>query len=71
MALLILGIVLNIFDLLVIDLLWWRNSKRVRFKSIDNAELYKDPKKHIESFLKALVMFTLVALIDGFILSIL
>lgn len=70
-ALLILGQVLNVFDLLVIDLLWWRNSKRVRFKAIDNKELYKDPKKHIDAFLRAIVMFTLVALIDGFILTIL
>lgn len=29
--LLILGQSLNAFDFLVIDMLWWRNSKRVRF----------------------------------------
>lgn len=30
-SLLILGQCLNAFDFLVIDMLWWRNSKRVRF----------------------------------------
>ncbi|MBB5263686.1 hypothetical protein HNP82_000784 [Catenibacillus scindens] len=30
----IIGQSLNIFDLLIIDLLWWRNTKRIRFMYI-------------------------------------
>lgn len=32
--LLILGQALNIFDLLVIDILWWRNTKRIRLSKV-------------------------------------
>ena len=60
----ILGQILNLFDL-VIDLLWRRNTKRVRFTNYPEKELYQDPKSHYISFLKAIVMFTLVALIVG------
>lgn len=66
--LLILGQVMNLFDLLIMDMLWFRNTKRVRFSEYSDDSLYKDPKEHIISFLKALVMFTIVALIDGAIL---
>lgn len=66
----ILGQGVNLFDLLVIDLLWWRHSKRVRFKGTEeNDELYKDPKKHIISFLKGILLFLIIAAIDGFLLS--
>lgn len=44
---LILWQFLNAFDFLVIDMLWWRNSKRIRFTGTeDNPELYHSPKKH-------------------------
>lgn len=63
------GQILNAFDFLVIDLLWWRNSKRVRFSGTeDRAELYKNPKKHFISFLKGIVVFFIVAVIDGLLL---
>ena len=65
----IIGQGLNLFDLLVIDLLWWRNSKRIRFTQIPEKELYRNPKKHIQSFTRALVMYLLVALLDGYILT--
>ena len=66
LAVLIMGQILNLFDLLVIDLLWWRNTKRIRFEGTkDDRSLYSSPKKHIISFLKAIVLFTIVALIDG------
>lgn len=68
-SLLILGQSLNAFDLIVIDLLWWRNTKRIRFSKIPEKKLYQSPKKHIDSFLRAFVMYILVALIDGYILS--
>ena len=70
LQLLILGEGLNLFDLLVIDLCWWRNTKRIRFDFIEaEPELYKDPKNHIKAFLRALPLFLLVALLDGFILT--
>ena len=68
--LLILGQCLNAFDFLVIDMLWWRNSKRVRFTNTkDRGELYSNPKKHFVSFLKGMVVFLIVAIIDGAILT--
>ena len=68
-CLLVLGQTLNVFDLLVIDLLWWRNSKRIRLSKIPQKELYQDPKKHVESFLRALFLYFFVALVDGYLLS--
>lgn len=68
--LLILGQALNAFDFFVIDMLWWRRSKRIRFEGTkDRAELYSNPKKHFISFLKGIALFLIVALIDGLILS--
>lgn len=69
LALLILGQGLNFFDLLVIDFLWWRNTKRIRFTKISEKNLYKNPRKHIEAFLRALLMYFLIALVDGYILT--
>lgn len=65
----IMGQGLNLFDLLVIDLLWWRNSKRIRFTKIPEKELYHNPKKHILAFGRALMMYLLVALADGYFLT--
>lgn len=67
--LLILGQVLNIFDLLVIDLLWWRNSKRIRLTKVPEKALYQNPKKHIEAFLRAIPMYIVVAAVDGYLLT--
>lgn len=67
--LLILGQALNIFDLLIIDLLWWRNTKRIRFSKIPEKVLYQNPKKHIEAFLRALPMYIIVAAVDGYLLT--
>ena len=68
-SVLILGQTLNIFDLIVIDLLWWRNSKRIRLSKIPQKELYQNPKKHIEAFLRAVVLYFVVAVVDGYILT--
>ncbi|MCI8410017.1 MAG: hypothetical protein HFJ09_12230 [Lachnospiraceae bacterium] len=69
--LLLLGQCLNVFDFLVIDMLWWRKSKRIRFTGTeDKKELYANPRKHFISFLKGIVVFLLVAVIDGVILSV-
>ena len=68
-SLLILGQGLNLFDLIIIDRLWWRNTKRIRFTKIPEKNLYQNPKKHIEAFLRALLMYFLIAIIDGYILT--
>lgn len=69
--LLLLGQCLNVFDFLVIDMLWWRKFKRIRFTGTeDKKELYANPRKHFISFLKGIVVFLLVAVIDGVILSV-
>lgn len=67
---LVLGEVLNLFDLVVIDFIWWRNTKRIRFKDIPEKEKYQNPKQHIDSFLRGIIMYLLVAIIDGIILTI-
>ncbi len=67
---LVMGESLNLFDLLVIDLLWWRHTKRIRFTGTENQpELYSDPKNHLKSFFKGALMFFAAALIAGLVLS--
>ncbi len=68
-ALLILGQGLNVFDLVFIDLLWWRNTKRIRLSKIPEKALYQNPKTHIEAFERAFFMYFLIALLDGYILT--
>lgn len=68
-ALLFLGETVNVFDLVVIDLLWWRNTQRIRLSALPQKQLYQNPQKHIEAFFRAAVMFVLVALLDGYLLS--
>lgn len=66
----VIGQGLNLFDYIVIDLLWWRNTKRIRFGGTeDNPELYRSPKKHTISFAKGIVMLLVVALADGILLT--
>lgn len=50
---LLFGEELGVFDLLVIDLLWWRNTKRIRFSFLPEKQAYQNPKKHVGSFLCA------------------
>ena len=50
-------------------LLWWRNTKRIRFTKIQEKKLYQNPTKHIEAFSRALIMYLLIALIDGYLLT--
>ena len=49
---LILGEILNLFDLVVIDLLWWRNTKRIRFSDIPEKEKYQEILNNILVLLK-------------------
>lgn len=66
----IIGQGLNLFDLLVIDLIWWRRTKRIRFTKIPEKDLFQNPRKHhIESFTRAFVMYLLIAVIDGYLLQ--
>ena len=67
----ILGEVLNLFDLVVIDLLWWRNTPRIRFSCAQDKEVYKDPSVHIASFARGVVMYIAVALVAAGILTML
>lgn len=67
---LILGEILNLFDLIVIDLLWWRNTPRIRFSDIPEKEKYQESKKHFESFFRGVIMYLLIAIIDGILLTI-
>ena len=69
--LLILGEVINLFDLLVIDLLWWRNTTRIRFRCAPEKELYQDIKKHIDSSFRGIIMFAIPAVIVAGILQLL
>lgn len=66
---LILGEILNLFDLVVIDLIWWRNTKRIRFSDIPEKAKYQNPKEHILSFLRGAIMYLIVAVIDGILLT--
>lgn len=66
----VIGQGLNLFDYVVIDLLWWRNTKRIRFTGTENnPELYRNPRKHTISFLKGIIMFLIIALVDGILLT--
>lgn len=67
---LILGETLNIFDFLIIDMLWWRNSKRIRFTGTEHKKnLYQNSQKHFISFMKGIVLFLIIAIFDGWLLS--
>ena len=67
---LLLGQGLNLFDLLVVDLLWWRNTKRTKFRELDvENELYKNPRKHIMAFLRGIPMFLSAAFISSLLLN--
>ena len=62
---------LGLFDLLVIDLLWWRSTKRIRFSFLPEKEYYQDPKKHIESFLHGMPLFAAIAALTALIVTVL
>ena len=62
---------LGLFDLLVIDLLWWRNTKRIRFSFLPEKKYYWNPKKHIESFLHGIPLFAAIAALTALIVTVL
>lgn len=66
---LIFGEGLGLFDLVVIDLLWWRSSKRIRFSFISDKSEYRNPEKHIASFLRGIPVFAAVAALTSLIVT--
>ena len=66
---LLLGEGLGLFDLVVIDLLWWRNSQRIRFSFLPNKAVYQDPSKHIGSFVRGIPLFAVVAALSAAIVT--
>lgn len=68
---LILGEGLGVFDLVIIDLLWWRNTARIRFSFLPEKEVYQASDKHIGSFLRGIPMFALVAALSPRIVTVL
>lgn len=62
---------LGLFDLLVIHLLWWRSTKRIRFSFLPEKKYYQDPKKHIESFLHGMPLFAAIAALTALIVTVL
>jgi hypothetical protein len=66
---LILGEGLGLYDLLVIDLLWWRNTKRIRFSFLPDKEIYQDPSKHIGSFVRGVPLFAAIAAMSAWVVT--
>ncbi len=62
---LLLGEGLGVFDLLVIDLLWWRNTKRIRFSFLPEKAVYQNPAKHIGSFVRGIPLFAVIAALSA------
>jgi hypothetical protein len=66
---LIFGEGLGLFDLVVIDLLWWRNTKRIRFSFIPEKAAYQDPTMHIGSFVRGIPLFAVIAALCAPVMS--
>lgn len=64
-----LGEGLGLFDLVAIDLLWWRNTKRIRFSFLPNRADYQDPENHIQSFLRGIPLFAIVAVLSAVVVT--
>ena len=60
---------LGLFDLIVIDLLWWRSTKRIRFSFLPEKKYYQNPEKHIGSFVRGIPLFAVVAAIAAGIVA--
>ena len=68
---LIFGEGLGLFDLLVIDLLWWRHTKRIRFSFLPEKEAYQNPEMHVGSFLRGIPLFAAIAALTAGIVTLL
>ena len=65
-----LGEGLGLFDLVVIDLLWWRNTKRIRFSFLPEKKSYQNPEKHVGSFLRRIPLFAAVAALTALVVTV-
>lgn len=66
-----LGEGLGVFDLLIIDLFWWRNTKRIRFSFLPEKAPYQNPEKNIGSFVRGIPMFAAVAVLSAVLVTLL
>ena len=66
---LLLGEGLGLFDLVVIDLLWWRSTPRIRFSFLSDKAAYQDLGKHIGSFVRGIPIFIAVAALSAAIVT--
>lgn len=60
---------LGLFDLIVIDLLWWRSTKRIRFSFLPEKKYYQNPEKHIGSFVRGIPLFAVAAAVAAGIVT--
>ena len=68
---LLLGEGLGLFDLVVIDLFWWRSTERIRFSFLPDKAAYQDPSKHIGSFVRGIPLFAIVAALSAAVVTLL
>ncbi len=68
---LILGEGLGLFDFLIIDLLWWRNTRRIRFSFLPEKSYYKYFSKHLGSFVRGIPLFAGIAALSARIVTVL
>ena len=67
---LVIGETINAFDFFVMDLMWFRHTKRTRFRGTeDNDALYRDPSNHRKAFLRGIPAFLVAAVLDGLLLT--
>lgn len=64
-----LGEGLGVFDFVIIDLLWCRNTKRIRFSFLPEKADYQNLNKHIASFLRGIPLFAVVAMLSAMIVT--
>lgn len=64
-----LGEGLGAFDLVVVDLLWWRNTPRIRFSFLPDKAAYRDPAMHLASFYRGIPLFAAVAALSAAIVA--
>lgn len=53
----------------MIDLLWWRNTKRICFSFLPKKEAYQNPEKHVGSFLRGILLFAAIAALTAGIVA--
>lgn len=61
----LLGKGLGGFDLVVIDLVWWRSTPRIRFSFLPDKAAYRDSAKHLASFYRGIPLFAAVAALSA------